>query len=104
MLQGNYKEINLDNIEPIYIEDVPFKRIERFKKLIIKVGFLDLPMTVQKDPKEDKYWLVAGYPEYMAYKETQTKVVYCLVESIQKIQIEDLYCYIECLITKELHG
>ncbi|QIQ32631.1 hypothetical protein DER53_07375 [Parageobacillus toebii NBRC 107807] len=68
-LDGIWMEsIELDKIVPIYVENVSKRAVEKMVKILEGGDQLSSHVIVEKDRTEDKYWLVAGFPEYLAYK------------------------------------
>ncbi|MEC0239333.1 hypothetical protein P4H66_05605 [Paenibacillus dokdonensis] len=79
-LQFECKEIMLSRIEPLYVENTSKKGLLTKTNLILQGNILHLPLIVQKDKHEDKYWLIAGFPEFEAYKECDIEIVRCHVQ------------------------
>ena len=77
-LDGIWMEsIELDKIVPIYVENVSKRAVEKMVKILEGGDQLSSHVIVEKDRTEDKYWLVAGFPEYLAYKKMNEKHKRC---------------------------
>ncbi|PWW02513.1 hypothetical protein DFQ01_109138 [Paenibacillus cellulosilyticus] len=83
----NYKcqDIRLNLIEPLYTETTTKKGLLTKCKLIRQGRLLELPLVIQKDMTQDIYWLVAGYPEFEAYKECSVDIVPVRVQPLSDV-------------------
>ncbi|BAU27763.1 ParB-like chromosome segregation protein Spo0J [Aneurinibacillus soli] len=79
MLWGKVDEIELSEIEPLYVQQVSRVGLERRKKLLKVAPRLERLMVVEWDEKRNKHWLIDGYPDYEAYKESGFKKVLCFI-------------------------
>ncbi|UPO90117.1 hypothetical protein [Niallia sp. Man26] len=62
------KNIDFNLIVPIYIQSVSDKALKRRIKLLELGENLPNYLVVEKEPNEEKYWLISGYTEYRAYE------------------------------------
>jgi hypothetical protein len=62
------KKIQIKLIEPIYVESVSDSAVRRRVKVLNTGEQLSSYLVVEKDQVENKYWLISGFIEYLAYK------------------------------------
>ncbi|MBT2606029.1 hypothetical protein J7E55_23930 [Bacillus sp. ISL-53] len=79
-------KIDISLIVPIYIESVTESAFQKRFKLLIEGEDLPSYPVVEKDKYEEKYWLVSGYLEYLAYKHlNNTKAQNMYVTVIEQV-------------------
>ncbi|USK68226.1 hypothetical protein [Peribacillus frigoritolerans] len=79
-------KIDISLIVPIYIESVTESAVQKRIKLLIEGEDLPSYPVVEKDKYEEKYWLVSGYLEYLAYKHlTNTRKQKMYVTVIEQV-------------------
>lgn len=61
--------IELKKMVPIYMENVSTRGLNRLAKILGNGERLSSHIILEEDREQDHYWLVAGFPEYLAYKE-----------------------------------
>jgi len=81
----NCQDIRINLIEPLYPETTSKKRLLTKCKFIRQGRLLELPLVVQKDMTHEIYWLIAGYPEFEAYKECSVDIVPVRVQPLSNI-------------------
>lgn len=77
--------VKIQSIVPIYAEHVSKSAVKKIVRALKQGSMLSSSIIVEKDKFEDKYWLVSGFPEYIAYLEVddanlQYNTVYCVVQ------------------------
>lgn len=77
--------VKIQSIVPIYAEHVSKSAVKKLVRALEQGSMLSSSIIVEKDKFEDKYWLVSGFPEYIAYLEIddanlQYNTVYCVVQ------------------------
>lgn len=74
--------VQIERIVPIYVEHVSRSAVKKMVRVLEQGGTLSSYIIVEKDKYDDKYWLVSGFPEYMAYLEAYNKhdSTYCIVQ------------------------
>lgn len=77
--------VQIESIIPIYVEHVSKSAVKKMVRVLEQGGTLSSNIIVEKDRYDDKYWLVSGFPEYMAYLEVHDKhkkhgIIYCVVQ------------------------
>lgn len=87
----NYVVVPLDKITPIYIETTSKKGLEKRLKIIDQKRFLSLVMIVEKVPNQEKWYLIAGYPEYEAYVEFNHR------QQNESSSIKEISCFVRPL-------
>lgn len=58
---------SLSKITPLYIETIPQAPLEKMVRVLEQGRYLSNHIILEKDPREDKYWLITGFLEYRAY-------------------------------------
>ncbi|HDR7799915.1 TPA: hypothetical protein QCY03_003720 [Bacillus tropicus] len=77
--------VKIKSIVPIYAEHVSKSAVKKMVRVLEQGSTLSSSIIVEKDKFEDKYWLVSGFTEYMAYLEVydanpQHNTIYCVVQ------------------------
>lgn len=81
MLNGKLDAIELSKIELLHNEQISNSGLRTRIKQLNSNYFLNFLMIVEKDPHQERYWLITGYPEYFAYKKWgRRKIVLCYVQ------------------------
>jgi hypothetical protein len=78
----NISPIPLSKIIPIYSEQLDKKYVSQLTKLIQQGNIPDSLITVEYNEEPDEYYLIAGFPEYQAYLNTQFKRPLCVVRPL----------------------
>lgn len=60
--------VQFTSIQPIYLEEISKSKLNKLVRILNAGDSLTSYMILEKDPVENFYWLVGGYPEYLAYK------------------------------------
>jgi hypothetical protein len=80
-LDGIYMDdIPLEKIFPIYTEDVSNSAQQKMMKILLKGKKLSSHVIVEKDRRDDIYWLVAGFPEYEVYRKLKCTTIPSVVQ------------------------
>jgi hypothetical protein len=77
--------VDINKIIPIYIENVSESKQKKLLRILDNRQLLSSHIIIEKDKLEDKYWLVAGFPEYSAYlkmheRNIRIKQVPCVIQ------------------------
>jgi hypothetical protein len=60
--------VEMNKITPIYIETISESKQKKLLRILENGRSLSSHIIVEKDSDNNKYWLIAGYPELSAYK------------------------------------
>lgn len=66
LITGRIEKVPLKNIVPLYHDNISNREMSKKREYLRDNCYL---LTLEKDPVENKFWLVSGYPEYLIYKE-----------------------------------
>lgn len=75
--------VKIQSIVPIYAEHVSKSHVRKMTRIIEQGEKLSSMIILEKDQVEDNYWLVAGFSEYIAYREVygeSNKEIFCVVQ------------------------
>ncbi|WP_448163155.1 hypothetical protein [Bacillus mobilis] len=77
--------VEIPSIVPIYAEHVSRSAVKKIFRTLKQGSMLSSSIIVEKDKFEDKYWLVSGFSEYVAYLEfydanPKHNTIYCVVQ------------------------
>lgn len=93
-IQGDFKNIEIGKITPIYKERLNMSRLIRQVNILKQGRRLQNIMILQKHLDGDKYVLIAGNSEYQAYKKQEVRFTFCYIQKPTDI-IEQLYTLLE---------
>lgn len=60
--------VPFSSIQPIYLEKISKNKLKKLVRILNAGDSLSSYMILEKDPVKNLFWLVGGYPEYLAYK------------------------------------
>jgi hypothetical protein len=91
---GDFRDVKIEKITPMYEEKLNKSRLIRQVNILKQGRHLQNIMILQSHSTEDKYVLIAGNPEYQAYKKQGVKMVFCYIQKPRDL-VEQLYTLLE---------